>query len=180
MTDFIFSGFGGQGALTAGLILVKAGMEFGKQVSWIPSYGSEMRGGTANCGVKVSDRKIASPFVKDIDVLVAMNIPSLDKFEATVRPGGLIVANESMCSAYDFKKESRVFFVPATSIAGQLENTRGANIVMLGALAGVWNDIPSQAVKIGLRLFFEEKRAKYDSKNDACFDRGLAEVKERC
>jgi len=179
MTDFVFSGFGGQGALTAGLILVKAGMEFGKQVSWIPSYGSEMRGGTANCNVKVSDRRIASPFVKDIDVLVAMNIPSLDKFEDAVRPDGFIVANESMCADYAFKKESRVFFVPATAIAGQLENSRGANIVMLGALAGIWNDIPAEDVKAGLHLFFEEKKAKYNPKNDTCFDRGLAEVKER-
>lgn len=177
MSDFIFSGFGGQGILTAGLIVAKAGMEYGKNVSWIPSYGSEMRGGTANCNVKVSDGKIASPFVQKIDVLVAMNTPSLDKFEAQVCSGGTIIVNEDMCKGYKFRKDVKVFLVPANSLAASLENARGANIVMLGALAKAWDGIPHDALKEGLRLFFEEK-GRDNAKNNTCFEQGMAQTRE--
>ena len=94
--ELIFSGFGGQGVLTAGMIVIYAGNETGKKVLWSPSYGSEMRGGTANCNVTVSEEEIGSPSLSECDALVAMNEPSLDKFKNAVRKGGYIIANESI------------------------------------------------------------------------------------
>ncbi len=88
VTELIFAGFGGQGILAAGIIMANAGMKDNKNVSWMPSYGAEMRGGTANCAVKINDGKIASPYVDNPDILIAMNEPSLEKFKRAVKPGG--------------------------------------------------------------------------------------------
>ncbi|MDR2157181.1 MAG: 2-oxoacid:acceptor oxidoreductase family protein, partial [Clostridiales Family XIII bacterium] len=98
--DMIFAGFGGQGVLTAGLILAKTAMEQGDNVTWIPSYGSEMRGGTANCHVRISPARIGSPFVRDCDVLIAFNQPSLDHFLPRLKSGGLLVANTSLAKEF--------------------------------------------------------------------------------
>ena len=94
--QYVFAGFGGQGMLLIGKFVAMANMLDGKHVSWLPSYGPEMRGGTANCSVIVSDEEVGSPMVNNADVLIAMNLPSLDKFEHTVKPGGLIVVNSSI------------------------------------------------------------------------------------
>ncbi len=94
--EVIIAGFGGQGVLFAGLLLAYAAMDEGKDVTWIPSYGPEMRGGTANCTVVVSDEEIGSPFVKNPSAVLAMNLPSLDKYEKLVKPGGVLVVNASM------------------------------------------------------------------------------------
>ena len=96
MTNLVCAGFGGQGVLTAGLIIAKTGMDIGKNVVWIPSYGSEMRGGTANCNVKISEEEIASPFIRSIDVLLALNEPSVDKFQGSIAPGGTMIINSSI------------------------------------------------------------------------------------
>ena len=96
LKQFVFAGFGGQGILTAGMILAHIGSLYGKEVIWMPSYGSEMRGGTANCSVKISDEAIASPFIKKIDYLIAMNKPSLDKFLPQVKHGGTIIVDSSI------------------------------------------------------------------------------------
>ena len=96
LKQFVFAGFGGQGILTAGMILAHIGSLYGKEVIWMPSYGSEMRGGTANCSVKISDEAIASPFIKKIDYLIAMNKPSLDKFLPQVQQGGTIIVDSSI------------------------------------------------------------------------------------
>lgn len=136
MFNIICSGFGGQGVLTAGLILARTGMEVGKNVTWIPSYGSEMRGGTANCNVKISDERISTPFVKYIDILIAMNTPSLVKFEDKIVKGGILISNSTIVSSdYKYRDDIKVITVEATAIAEKIENLRGANIVMLGALA---------------------------------------------
>lgn len=133
-TEIICSGFGGQGVLTAGLILIEAGAKNGQKVSWSPSYGSEMRGGTANCNVIISNDEIGSPYIKRPDILVAMNEPSVDKFAALVKPGGLIILNSSIIPPRPYAAELKVFQVPATDIANELGNPRGTNLVMLGAV----------------------------------------------
>ncbi len=168
MKSIVCAGFGGQGVLTAGLIIARTGMENGSQVTWIPSYGSEMRGGTANCGVIISDKKIASPFVKNIDVLIAMNVPSMQKFQSQVVPGGLIVSNSSIIRDMEFRDDVRVIEVEATDIADKLQNARGANIVMLGALAAADSYFSKDVMGNGIESFFASK-GKNNPLNRECF-----------
>ena len=131
--DVIMAGFGGQGILLIGKMLAYAGMQEGKEVSWMPSYGPEMRGGTANCTVVISDRPVGSPVIQNPRSVVAMNLPSLDKFETAVRPGGLLVINTSLINRGTDRDDIQVLLVPANEIANELGNPRGANMVALGA-----------------------------------------------
>ncbi|MCF8011101.1 MAG: 2-oxoacid:acceptor oxidoreductase family protein [Clostridiales bacterium] len=172
MPNLIFAGFGGQGVLTAGLIVAKTGMDNGKNVTWIPSYGSEMRGGTANCNVKIDDGKISSPFVKQIDILVAMNVPSLAKFEPMVSSEGTIIANKSMVKDWDFRSDLKVVEVEATSIAEELNNPKGSNIVILGALAMSGQLFDKDVMEKGVEAFFASK-GKNNPKNRECFLKGF-------
>ncbi|NMA93525.1 MAG: oxidoreductase [Clostridiales bacterium] len=171
MTDLVFAGFGGQGILTAGLIVARTGMEIGDNVTWMPSYGSEMRGGTANCNVRISQRKIPSPFVGQIDILVAMNVPSVEKFMPMLRPGGTLIVNGSMVRDIVFREDINIYSVPATEIADRLENAKGGNIVMLGALAASGKLYNSDILQKGMLDFFALKGYK-NPKNFACFIEG--------
>jgi 2-oxoisovalerate ferredoxin oxidoreductase beta subunit len=136
------AGFGGQGILFMGVTLAEAGMRAGRQVSWLPSYGPEMRGGTANCHVIISDKPIGSPLVSETDVLVAMNRPSLEKFQSEVRPGGMILYDSSLISGVKLREEVKAFAVPATKIADQLGSAKVANVVMLGAYLALSDLLP--------------------------------------
>jgi 2-oxoglutarate ferredoxin oxidoreductase subunit gamma len=133
-TELILSGFGGQGIMFAGQIISYAAMDAGKQVTWIPSYGPEMRGGTANCTVVIADEEIGSPVVKNPDAVLAMNLPSLDKYEPMIKPGGVLVVNESMVDRKAKRTDIKVVFVPCNEIAEQIGNPRLANMVAIGAL----------------------------------------------
>ena len=136
MIDFgaIFAGFGGQGVLFMGKVTAYAGLLLGKEVSWMPSYGPEMRGGTANCSVCVSDTPVGSPVVTEPDALIAMNLPSYDKFLCGVKPGGLLIYDESMFRPTTSRKDLRVFALPATSLAME-EGLNGiANMILLGKM----------------------------------------------
>jgi len=133
-TEIIISGFGGQGTLYAGQLLAYAAMDEGKHVTWIPSYGPEMRGGTANCTVVISDEEIGSPFVRNPQAAVVMNLPSLTKYEPLLKPGGVLAINTSMISQLPTRKDIKVLLVPANEIAEQLGAPRLANMVMTGAL----------------------------------------------
>ncbi len=126
MKQYVFAGFGGQGMLLIGKFLAMANMLEGKHVSWLPSYGPEMRGGTANCSVVVSDEPVGSPLVDNCDVLIAMNLPSLDKFEHTVKPGGLIVVNSSIIDRKVQRDDVRVVYCDAAGIADAVKNPKGA------------------------------------------------------
>ncbi len=130
----IFAGFGGQGMLLIGQFLAQAGMDEGKYVSWLPSYGPEMRGGTANCSVCVSDKEIASPVITNASCIIAMNRPSLEKFESMVRPGGTLIVNSSLIEGKAKRDDINVVYVPANELAGELGNMKVANVVILGAL----------------------------------------------
>ena len=131
---FIFAGFGGQGMLLIGKFMAMACMLDGKHVSWLPSYGPEMRGGTANCSVIVSDNPVASPLVNKADVVVAMNRPSLDKFEEHVKPGGVLVINSSIIDRKAVRDDITVVYCDANNVAESVKNPKGANVAILGAV----------------------------------------------
>ncbi|MDO4787928.1 MAG: 2-oxoacid:acceptor oxidoreductase family protein [Johnsonella sp.] len=178
MKEIICAGFGGQGILTAGMILINAGMEQGKHVIFYPSYGSEMRGGTANCSVKISDKKIASPICKTLDILFTMNTPAIDKFEPRLKPGGLLLVNSSVVPKERlYRDDIRVVKVAAGDIANELENPKGANIVMLGALAASSDLFEPEYLEKAIDEYFTKKGKKND-KNKLCFRRGVSSRQE--
>ena len=130
--EVIFAGFGGQGVLSMGKLLAYAGMMQGRNVSWLPSYGPEMRGGTANCSVIVSDELVGSPVVTDADTLVVMNRPSLEKFESWVKPGGIILVNSSLIDLKVSRSDVKSYYFPVNDIAAECGSLKAANMVMLG------------------------------------------------
>ncbi|MCX7653208.1 MAG: 2-oxoacid:acceptor oxidoreductase family protein [Fervidobacterium sp.] len=135
-TRMIFAGFGGQGVMLMGQIISLAGMFEGKHVTWMPSYGPEMRGGTANCTVVISSEEVASPVTDKAEVIVAMNIPSLLKFEKYVVENGFFLLNQSVIDREVTRKDIKVIKVPCNEIADELGNLKVANMVMLGAVVG--------------------------------------------
>lgn len=138
MSEFsiIISGFGGQGVLSAGRMAALAAMYEGREVSWLPSYGPEMRGGTANCSVVISDEKIGSPLLNSCDVLIALNRPSLEKFEKIVKPGGTVILDSSLVEIRPSRKDVRTIAVPASESASEKGNMAFAGVMLLGCLAG--------------------------------------------
>lgn len=155
--DVIMAGFGGQGILLIGKMLAYAGMHEGKEVSWLPSYGPEMRGGTCNCTVVISDRPVGSPVIQSPRAVVAMNLPSLDKFEGGLRPGGLLVVNTSLINRPPQRNDVRVLEVPANEIANELGNPRGANMVALGAYIGATGAVTLEEIEGIIRETFQAK-----------------------
>lgn len=163
--EIVFAGFGGQGILSMGKFLAYAGMDNGLNVSWLPSYGPEMRGGTANCSVIIAEENIGSPIVTHPMSLIVMNRPSLDKFEKTVVPGGLVIMDCSLINREAYRKDVEVLKIPATEIADELGNKKIANMVLLGALIEKTEIIPIEALQKSMKehgkeSFFEmNKRA---------------------
>ena len=157
--EMISAGFGGQGVLLLGQLLAYAGLKEGKEVSWLPSYGPEMRGGTANCSVIVSDEEIGAPVVVEADAVVAMNRPSLDKFEKSVKPGGKLFINSSLIDKKSERDDIEVYYVPATELADKIGNTRVANIVMLGAYLEATGVVSPDSAIDCLAASFGEKKA---------------------
>jgi 2-oxoglutarate ferredoxin oxidoreductase subunit gamma len=131
----ILAGFGGQGILFLGKVLAETGMQAGKNVSWIPSYGPEMRGGTANCTVILSENEIASPMVTVPDTVIAMNRPSVAKFNVRIKAGGMLMYNSSLIERQEFRDDIRLVEIPASEIAEEIGNPRVANLVIAGAYA---------------------------------------------
>ena len=132
--SYLIAGFGGQGLLFAGKFLVNKGMLEGKEVSWLPSYGPEMRGGTANCSVIVSDDPVGSPIVDHPDVLMVMNLPSLDKYEDAVVPGGMIFVDSTLIERKVRRTDVKAFYVPATQMATDSGMTTRANMILIGKI----------------------------------------------
>lgn len=133
-TQILLAGFGGQGILFAGKFLAYKGLLEGRQLSWLPSYGPEMRGGTANCSVILSDDPVGSPIVSNPDVLVAMNLPSLDKYEDAVVPGGIIIVDSTLIERKVKRDDVKVFYIPATQLAQNMEAPTLANMIITGKL----------------------------------------------
>jgi len=134
--EFVFSGFGGQGVLFVGQLLTYAGMDAGWEVTWIPSYGPEMRGGTANCTVVVSDEPIGSPIIRNPTVAAVLNPESMDRYEPLVKPDGLLVVNSTLVRRPAVRDDITVLRVPANDLAAELGNVKMANVVLLGAVLG--------------------------------------------
>jgi 2-oxoglutarate ferredoxin oxidoreductase subunit gamma len=173
--EIIFSGFGGQGALFAGQLLAYSALDSGLHVTWIPSYGPEMRGGTAHCTVVISDELIGSPLVRHPRSVVALNLPSFEKYEPLIKPGGLMVYNESLIPAKPSRTDIRYIAVPANDIADELGNVRMANVVLLGAYFAATATMPLDAVESALDLHLGERQRKYLAANKEALRRG-AEV----
>lgn len=134
MKQFIFAGFGGQGMLLIGKFVAMAAMLDGKHVSWLPSYGPEMRGGTASCSVILSDEPVGSPIVSYPDILIAMNLPSLDKYESTVRPGGIIFVDSTLIGRKVARTDVTAHYIPATALASDNNMPTLANMIIMGKL----------------------------------------------
>ena len=132
--QFLIAGFGGQGLLFAGKFMVNTGMLEGKEVTWLPSYGPEMRGGTANCSVIISDEPVGSPIVDHPDVLMVMNRPSLDKYESAVQPGGMIFVDSTLIDRRVERTDVTTFYVPATAMASESGITTLANMILTGKI----------------------------------------------
>lgn len=171
-----FAGFGGQGILSAGKFYGEAGMEEGKEVAWVPSYGPEMRGGTAYCTVVVADHPIGSPVVNQPTDLVAMNRPSLEKFESTIKAGGFILVNSSLIPDRVKRKDVVEILVPCNDEAIKLGNNRGANMVALGAYVACSKTVDLDTVLEIVRQEFQRKPQFIDA-NINCIRRG-AEIAE--
>ena len=133
-TSIIIAGFGGQGVLFAGQLLAYAGMDNGRFVTWIPSYGPEMRGGTANCTVIISDKPIGAPIVSRPDIAVVLNRPSYDKYEPLVKEGGLLVVNSSIVTGDTLRTDLKVVQIPANAIAEEFGTVKMLNLAMIGAM----------------------------------------------
>ena len=165
-----FAGSGGQGALTIGQMIAKAAMDEGKEVTWLPSYGPEMRGGTANCTVIISDKRISCPLINDADVLVAMNLPSLRKFESMVNPGGVIFINSSIVPETSSRTDVKIIEIPANDKAAEIGNPRAANIVMLGAILAETGCCTKETVQHQIEKMFTGRKEKFLPGNVAALE----------
>jgi 2-oxoglutarate ferredoxin oxidoreductase subunit gamma len=173
----IMSGYGGQGILLMGQLLCHAGMQEGLSVTWMPSYGPEMRGGTANCTVILSSERIGSPVTRYPCSLVAMNGPSLDRFEGTVKAGGLLVLNSSLAERPPQRTDLRVLTIPANKIAEECGTLQVTNMAALGAYLGGREIVALESVALALQRLIPEHRRELISANAAALRRGFAEGK---
>lgn len=159
-TEIVIAGFGGQGVLFAGQVLAYAAMDSGKEVTWIPSYGPEMRGGTANCTVIIADEEIGSPMVRHPKALIAMNLPSLDKYESVVVENGTLIVNTSLIERPVQRDDLQSVLIPANEIAESLGDKRMTNIVMVGALLAEVPVLPIEAIEAALQDHLPERHKK--------------------
>jgi 2-oxoglutarate ferredoxin oxidoreductase subunit gamma len=155
--EIVMAGFGGQGVMLMGQLITYAGMLENKHVSWIPSYGPEMRGGTANCSVIISDEPIGAPIVSEPATVVAMNLPSLEKFEPTLQAGGTLIINSSLIERNANRSDVKVYYVPSNDIAGELGNTKVANMVVLGAVIAITGAVTCESVLKAFAKMFAKK-----------------------
>jgi len=171
--ELICSGFGGQGALTIGKFLAKAGMEEGKHVSWLPSYGPEMRGGTANVATVISDKPIASPLISFPDILIALNQPSLDKFGPDTKTGGLIIANSDLCPNPLKREDVEIIYAPMSSIASEIGTDKVLNIIAIGIVIGKTGIVKSETVEKDLTSFLKHKNPQLLEANLIAMQKGI-------
>ena len=171
-TSIIISGFGGQGTLFAGQVLAYASMDNGLEVTWIPSYGPEMRGGTAHCTVIVSEEPIGSPLVRKPDIVLALNLPSVDKYETLVNEGGVLVANSSLVNREINRQGIQSLLIPANKIAEELGMSRLGNMIMVGAMLAMKPILPLDTVKQALEEHIPERHKKTLPMNYQAMDRG--------
>lgn len=172
--EIVFAGFGGQGILSMGKFLAYAGMDENLNVSWLPSYGPEMRGGTANCSVIITEENIGSPIVTAPTAIVVMNRPSLDKFENAVVPGGLVILDSSLVNREVERKDVEVLSIPASEDADKLGSKRIANMILLGALVKKTGVMPMESLLKSLR---EHGKESFYEINRKAIEKGAEYVK---
>ena len=167
MVEMICAGFGGQGVLTTGLILAEAGMKLGMNVLWYPSYGSEMRGGTATCSVNISNDPIDSPMILNPTALIVMNTPSLVKFESGVKAGGKLIINSSLVEKEPTRTDLKIYKVPFNDLATKAGNERGMNMLVAGVYAAISGFITLENLYTAIEHAFEGNKAKFIPGNKA-------------
>jgi len=174
----ICAGFGGQGVMSMGQLLAYAGMIEGKNVSWLPSYGPEMRGGTANCNVTVSDTPIGSPIIDhNATAAIVMNLPSLIKFEKELEKDGILLINSSLIEKKAERDDVKAYYVPANEIAVEIGNGKVANMVMLGAYIELTKAVKVETVIEALKKVFGPSKAHLIPLNEKALERGAEEVR---
>ena len=172
--EIIISGFGGQGGLAIGKNLAEAGMAEGLNVTWAPSYGTEMRGGTANCSVVLSDKPVGSPVFNHPTDLIALNEPSLAKFEAGVLPGGLVLVNSDVVTDKVQRDDLTAYYIPCAQIAEEVGNPKVSNMVMLGAYVAATKVLKPETIVAMIEEMFAGPKAKFIPLNIEAFNRGMA------
>jgi 2-oxoglutarate ferredoxin oxidoreductase subunit gamma len=171
--EIIIAGFGGQGVLSMGKILAYSGLMQGQDVSWMPSYGPEMRGGTSNVTVIISDHRISSPILFKYDTAIILNQPSMDKFESMVKPGGLLIYDPNGITRHPERKDITVCKVPATYTAGEMGNQKIFNMIVLGGYLKVKPIVKLENVMAGLKKSLPERHHKLLPLNEEAIKKGL-------
>ena len=170
--EIIIAGFGGQGVLFSGQVLAYGAMDAGKEVTWIPSYGPEMRGGTANCTVVIADEEIGSPLVEHPPLAIALNLPSFDKYEESLQTGGTLIVNQSMVDRGAKRKDIHVILVPCNQIAEEIGDKKLTNMVAVGALLSVLPEISIKDVEKALENHLPTRHKHLLPKNYEALKRG--------
>lgn len=176
LEEIIIAGFGGQGVMSMGQLIAYAGMLEGKGVSWLPSYGPEQRGGTANCAVVVSDEPVGSPLVTSPSTAIVLNNPSFDKFEPRVRPGGLLIVNSSLIVRNSNRKDIKVIELMATDMANDLGNARVANMILLGAFLECTKIVSVESVMESLKKVLSSDKHHLLNVNKQALQKGASLV----
>jgi len=171
--ELLIAGFGGQGVLSMGMTLSYAGMVEEKEISWMPSYGPEMRGGTANCIVIVSDTRISSPIISSFDSVIVLNQPSMDKFEQSVKPGGLLLYDSTNIINAPTRGDVRIIGIPASEEAAALKNQRIMNMVMLGAFLEQTGVVSLDSVMQALKKVLPDRYHHLLPLNEQALRRGM-------
>ena len=171
--NFIIAGFGGQGVLLAGTILANAFMIDGKNVTWYPCYGAEMRGGTVNCEIVVSDTEVSSVHKQDTDYALVLNQQSFDRFIQRVKSGGTIVANSTLVSETRPRSDIKYFFAPMTKLANEIGSSKFTNIVSLGVLSSICDIISLSSLESAINTILGEKKKDLIPKNIKALNQGL-------
>ena len=174
--DVIFSGFGGQGVLVAGQLLAQAAMLEGKNVTYLPVYGSEVRGGTAHTTVIISDQKIYYPYIEKHSNAVVFNRPSLDRYEPLIASGGFLIVNSSMATKKAERKDIDAFYVPATSAAAEMGSEQVANMIMLGAFVAATGVVELESVMKALKMILPERRHNLLPLNRQALEKGAGYI----
>ncbi len=177
LQEMIFAGFGGQGVLSMGELLAYAAMKEGKHISWMPSYGPEKRGGTANCMVNISDQQISSPIVSEYDAAVVLNLPSLKKFESRVKKGGILIWESSNIKEPPTRKDINIYALPAYEIATKdLNNIKVMNMIMLGALVKLNKLVKTESLLLALKETLPERHHHLIPLNKKAIEIGMGLV----
>jgi 2-oxoglutarate ferredoxin oxidoreductase subunit gamma len=179
LEEIIIAGFGGQGVMSMGQLIAYAGMLEGKGVSWLPSYGPEQRGGTANCAVVVSDEPVGSPLVTNPSTAIVLNNPSFEKFEPRVQPGGLLIINSSLVTRVSERSDIKIIEITATDIATDLGNARVANMILLGAFIEFTNVVSVDSIIESLKKVLSEDKHHLIDVNKQALSKGASIVSVR-